>query len=1290
MYNLIPDFIVKNYINNNMHGRFESAVMFVDISGFTALTEILSQHKKEGVEALSGIINYVFSFSIDSVYKNNGFITHFAGDSFNAVFPSDCLGAAYSAKEISDFIKSFDTQDTIFGEIQLNVKTGLSYGEVNWGIVGNETHKAWYFCGNGIDGASRAENECSFEDVILDRPLFNKIFQYIDYSIVDTEYFKLLGFKDRPPNYIDITGTFRSDTNIKNLFYPDLPDQIIDEFREVCSLFISFKDLDNDHSLLNNFAKQLLDLTDKFGGFLTNLRFGDKGSNALVLFGAPVSYEDNIFRCLECIHGLRTLFSDNIRAGISFGKLFAGIIGSKQRNTYDVLGDSVNLASRLAVNSKWGETLFCRNILNTAERSFDHECLGIRTFKGRSTHTEIFLLKDRKAKVKKLYSNKFIGRNKELKDIKNSIQNIFHNSFGGFVYVYGDAGSGKSRLVYEAVKQNKNDISLITLQCNDISILPWNPIIEYFYQYFGINRDMLLHERMTRFNLVFGSFLNKMQNTGHEYAGPIMEEIMRTMPYFKNLLSITSPEYEKANSKQRYQNTIYAIKEFLKGQSIIRPVLIIIEDIQWMDISTKELLTFVSRNIRNFPIAFLCTGRYSADGSKPFIKTAEEDIPSKYIDLDHLSDKDIICIMKDILNHAPSKELSEYIIRNSPNNPFFIEQFCEYMKENNLLYLRDDHYYLTDKITDVPSTINQLIVARIDSLSREMKELLKIASVLGAEFEKTILKKMISNISNNESFSVDTQFDFNAIRNIGDPKTDIVINDAEKQRLIQSIDPVKYLFKHILICQSAYDMQLKDRLRKTHDIAGTVIENLLKQDENLHKDYYTELAYHFSKAENKRKAAQYLERSADYLKENYKNMPALEQYLKLLDITKDKEKIITVKQKIAQIYQLLGSWQTALKYYNETIELALQINNSQMLAESYKLSAYLKSCMGDYHNAEKLLLTAIRLYREIGDKKGEGTSLGFLAINFIYRDLNDEAYKCLMNVLKISKETGNDLLASSTYLNLGIVSKTRSRYKKAIRYYEQCRKLSCKTGDKAGQRNAIGNLATIYRFYGHFQKSLELYQEDEKLSKNMGDKVNLVVTINNIGKTYYEISNYQKSESYYLKALNIAEEIGFPIGKGHAYMNLAVLYYAMGKFERFLKNIDKAIDIFTILNNDLLKFDAIMQKIRYLEKIGDKGRLSQLCEYALKLAEKIKAPKLILDIKIIIIKNTQSTKEAIDTLLNMLPESGEVEKATIFYNLFQLSKDKEYKKQALKLYEKFYYQTRLHDYKKRIDELSDA
>ncbi|RMG80407.1 MAG: adenylate/guanylate cyclase domain-containing protein, partial [Bacteroidetes bacterium] len=162
--NLIPHFIQTQYLSKRKHGSFEAYAMFVDLSGFTRMTETLMNKGTEGAERLSNILNAIFEPMVRLVYAGGGEIPYFAGDAFTAVFPAARQTATGVIENAAGQLASLRQVSEQFEEVEIKAKIGLSFGQVEWGIVGTQ-NLAFYFRGDAVEGCSEAQKRAIENDI---------------------------------------------------------------------------------------------------------------------------------------------------------------------------------------------------------------------------------------------------------------------------------------------------------------------------------------------------------------------------------------------------------------------------------------------------------------------------------------------------------------------------------------------------------------------------------------------------------------------------------------------------------------------------------------------------------------------------------------------------------------------------------------------------------------------------------------------------------------------------------------------------------------------------------------------------------------------------------------------------------------------------------------------------------------------------------------------------------------------------------------------------------------------
>lgn len=1200
MNNLIPHFIAKNCEKRNFRGTFQGAVMFADISGFTAITEALSVHGKEGAEILSNIINEVFSPCIEFIYQRGGFITDFIGDSWTAVFEKidDAVPSSY---QVLKEIEKQHIKKTKFGKYEISIKIGLSYGEIEWGIVGDQNYKTYYFKGHAVDGSSESEKRSGKMEIIMDESLVKYLDKRYSYEFISDGYYKLIDLKiiDKKSSFTesdigaDIQKTFLTKTMADN---PPLA-----ELRDIVSIFISFKGFD-DYYALDGFCRDILINTVKWGGHFSRITFGDKGGTILINFGIPVSYENNIQRALNCISELHGMFDENFRAGITFGRLYCGYIGSSIRRAYDVLGDSVNLSARMAMRAPWGKIWISKNIEKYANKYYNTDFIDEFKFKGKAQIISVYELKDSKVNSIKSYKNSFYGREKEIKKLKDRISYIFNGMSAGMVYIYGHAGIGKSRILDEVTRNYKDSCYICFMQCDNILKKAWNPFVSYFNNYFEQNISKTSDEKAMRFENVYMKLISSLEAMNDERKYPIISEVNRTKPFIKALLALDTRGtlYEQLDPKIIYENTIYAIKELFRAFSLVKPLIIQIEDIQWIDGDSRILIKELMRNIENFPIIFLFTSRFNDDGSKPLCIENNKTMSLEII-LENLSDSSAKKIIIDHLENEPDDELFEFIRGRTFNNPFFIEQFCLYLKENNLLFLRDKKLHIFKRLENIPVQINQILIARLDRLSSEIRELVKIASVIGKEFKSIILKKAVIAIYHTLQKDEKDIFDKYAIERMSGPRVEYYIKQAQKENIWDNTDEIGYIFNQSLLHETAYDMQLKERLRLLHRLVAQIMEEILLSEEIQNRNLYLDLAYHFEKAEIRKKTVLYLEKAGKYLQETFKNEEAIRIFEKLLVYLSNYQKILSTKITLGSIFLLICKWDEAEVIFKECVELAEAGNYIKESAISYCQLGVIARNKGHLKDALIHLEKSEELLKKIEDKKGLMNVCNYIGSVYYIQDsydralhyynyskniaitekINDgimhtvnnigliyfnrgkysEAMECFSLAREIAETEENKQDIALATINIGNVSIQQNKLDYAEECYHKCIEILKEIGDKQGLGLATVNLGFVLLHNKNYDESLKFNKEGLKIFSDIGDKRGMVFATNNIGEIYSIKKDYTESEKYYKLSMKLSKEIGNKQGEARAYNSLGTLYKVLGKYRKALNYFNKSLKL---------------------------------------------------------------------------------------------------------------------------------
>ena len=1343
MRNLIPHFIQDQFETGSYEGNLHGFALFVDLSGFTKLTETLLKKGKSGAERLSEILDAIFKPMVSLVYRERGFIPHFAGDAYFGIFPTETTNL--SAEQILDIaIEHFHLladASPKFKEFDIKMKIGISHGNIEWGIVGKE-NKSFYFRGQAIQGCADSQSLADSQEIIVDEYFKNCLLQQEKLTKLESgNYYKVGKAEDLlSEHHLPEKEIPQLPSLSRAVLTRFLPESIIlfnqkGEFRTVVSVFISFEGL-TDYDGLNEFSSIVLEQVANFSGYFKEMEFADKGGVMVILFGAPVSFENNAERALEFLmtldEELMPLENESKlkrKAGIATGVAYTGIVGGQQRFQYAAVGNRVNIAARIMMKADWGEILVDGEIQKERHFIFQHK--GDIIYKGLEGKIPTYRLVGRNVEYRQVFSGVMVGRNAEMKKLINTAIEAVERQSPAIAYVYGEAGIGKTRLAYELQNRlkKKKRLRWITCQSDQILRKPFNPFIYFLKNYFDQSSDNSQNINLDNFERRFGALVNEMIYAQHNEATRIKREVIRTKPIMAALTSLrtTNSLWDNLDAKGRYENTMAALSSLFKAEALIRPMVIELEDGHWFDRSSKEFLNDFIGQVKNYPIYFLVTSRYDDEGNKPllFNKSSLEknQIKSLEIDLNILDTDALKELARERLGGEMSQEFQELLLKATNGNPFYAEQVLEYFLESDQLACIDNEWTVKDKNVRVSDSIQAILTARIDRLSTLVKETVKAAAVIGREFELPVLTEIMKT---SEAFAPYNGNSHTVLKE--------QVKTAEKAQIWQAVNELRYIFRHALLREAVYDMQLKTRLKELHGLIAEAIESLYANNLEQH---YVDLVFHYEQAEVAPKLKHYLLKAADYSKEYYQNQQAIECYdrlLKLMKKDKGKEgKVVAEKAEIhlkkGSILEMIGEWEEAEKLYKKALKLARKTENSNLLGNANNQLGYLLMLKGNYEEADSFLETAAAFFGSIHDNRGTSNVYGNLGtlyfrqgkyedaklyfirsiqlaqlykhtssnaqivatLGLTYMNLGkyDDGIRWQQSQLDLCKKVNDRQGMATLYVNMGIVYFEKGDFDNALDCYNKGLELSEELGNKQLTAIAIGSIGNVWQQKGNFEMAMENFQRDLVLVEELGDKQGIAIANGLIGELYSMMGEFDKAIEYLQRNLSISIELGYRKGVAKALNNLADIYYYKDDLHSSLDYYDRCITVTRNIGNKLVLGYSLIEKATVLLAMDKSEKARENQKEAASVAAELKHPELLFDTQLLDAKidfhkgNAEKAKKALETLLSDKP--SEKDKGALYFELSKL--DNTYTHKALDIYKKLFERTPMHIFKIRIKEL---
>ena len=1314
MHNLLPEYILENYKNNRFEGELQAFTMFIDISGFTSMTEKLMQSGSDGAEILSNILKDIFKSTVNHVYESGGFISTFAGDAFTAIFPAqnetsqtnDVHNILYCAEKILTRFKEKPVQNTKYGNFEFNVSVGLSAGEVNWAIVGKKD-KSYYFRGEAIDGSAKSEKIADSNEIIID----SKFKEFTGTNDIETEpisdaseYFRITNFKNiklikreskTGLRHLDFTKDIFS-----KKFFPEAVFKVKEpgEFRNVISIFISFDGISNNEHL-DSFFTNIIDSINYYSGYIENFDFGDKGGVIACFFGAPVSFEDNIDRAINFILSIKLkIYKDpelikilKYRIGMTYGKVYSGMVGAVERSQYSLLGSKVNLAARLMMKAGWEEIWTCNEIYQSLKDSYNFEKLSDLSFKGfEEKITPYKLIEAQKSGFVELCGGEMVGRNVEMIRMMDFTKVIFKGEFAGVIYVNGEIGIGKTRLVNEFRKEieDKHKVNWFYCSNEEILRLSLNPFKYFLINLFKQSTENSIDDNKKSFNNAIDTLINKLKNdlleekVSKDEVLQVSSELERTRSILGAMVDLHWEDslYEQLDPQLRFENTLFAFYNLVIAECMLQPVIIEIEDAHWLDKDSLELLSVIARNIKNMPLVIILSSRYLDDGRK-FSLDLDDDIPQCDIELSYLSTEGIKNLAEQILNDKIDNNSVLFLDEKTNGNPYFVEQlvldFKErdiWQKKDNLLKIsftstwsKEAKGYKSSLISEeaIPSTINSVLLSRFDRLTTEVKHVVQSASVLGREFEVQVLSKMLK----------------------GDKKIIQEIKSAEEEQIWTLINELKCIYKHALLRDVVYNMQMKARLRELHKLAADSLKELFGDDKSLKR--LEQYSYHLGignnivnenneiivtnedlkNSEHKKNVEQYLDLQKNLADESEKGcmydetINKCEMVVNISKLLGNKELEIDYQIKNGKILGHKGVWDKASEFFNEALKIAEDKVDKERIANCNATLGEHESYKGNYKKATSYLEKALKIFQDLKDQ--EGVSRIIFDIGNVYSFLGDN--------------------------------------EQAMMYYEKSLKIFESIGIKKGISLVTANIGNIYKFKGQYQQSLEYYEKSLNIFKEIGNKLHITQILQNIGTVYSDKGDFNKASQYYTDSLNISKELGFKEGISQVTSNMGFIFRYIEQYQKALEFYDTAISIAKEIGMKYELANYLIDKAELLYILKRYNAARDLNNEGVQIALELAYEEYVFKSKLLalMLEFTTGNKEQSLKKLKELQSlsKNKLEEAELKYEIYKLLKsDKEklmseeeiekFREESLKIFEEQYSKTPNFKYKKKIEELT--
>ena len=1137
----------------------DGSIAFVDISGFTRLSERLAKRGKVGAEELTDAIGACFTRLLGVAYGNGGGLVKFGGDALLLLFtgPDHPAKAARAAVGMRKELRDIGSLATPGGRVALKMSVGVHSGSFHFFLVG-DAHRELIITGPAASRTVLMESTAEAGEIVVSADTAAAL----PAEVLGDPKGEGFLLRREPPGFAPERGEMDLLPDVQQMIacIPEATREHVlaglhePEHKRVTIAFLHFNGTDaiiQDSGLhvcafaLQRLVTDVQDAASRNGVCFLGSDVDRDGGKIILTAGAPTALGNDEERMLltlrEIIDGERQI---PLRMGVNRGPVFAGDIGPFYRRTYTVMGDAVNLSARLMAKARPGEIVATESLLLQSRTQFVAEPMEPFYVKGKAQPVHAFLVGPRIGTVAPLPEATYplIGREHEMKVLLDAVASV-QRGRGRVVEIVGEPGIGKSRLI-EELKKNASELAVLGAACELYHMsTPYSPLVAPLRRLFGVlevDEDAVASEKL------------------RAIVAAVAPHLLPWVPLLGIALDVqipTTPEVAQLDEefrRQRLEEVVVELARSLLGS----PTLFVFEDTHWMDEASADLLRRLTASISDVPWMMLVTRR---DVGQGFAVAAGPDVE---------------VLRPEPLDDAAAAALVDAVTADSPLPPHEIAALAE-RSGGNPLFLKEllAAAQAAGGIEGLPDTVEALITARIDRLPPRERTVLKRLSVLGPTFHSELARAVLP--------------------------ADLTPAGEETWRLLEEfIAPDgadSFRFRHALIRDAAYE-GLPYRIREDlHALVGETIEEAAGPGAEDHAEI---LSLHYFYARRYGTAWRYSRIAAGRASSIYANVEAADFYERALESARRSEHVTlidvaNVHESLGDVRKRIGEFPRAARSYSS----ARRIVGGDAIAGARLMlkEAGVRQATGRFADALRWIRKADR---SLADQGGKEAAAQRAQIQVAYASVRkdqgrqSDVIRWCLSAIPLA-EAGGDrdalahayMLLESAFVNLG-------QWEKAI-YSGEALSLYEELGDLWGQGILLNNLGARAYFEGRWDEAVELYDRARQALEKIGDAVNAALGTVNAGEILSDQGRLDEAEQFFRKAHRVWKAAGDPSSVAYALSNLGRLEYRRGNYEKALEMLGEARSEFRKAG---VEADAMEAEARMAECLLLAGRTTESLE----------------------------------------------------------------------------------------------
>ncbi|MBN2003709.1 MAG: tetratricopeptide repeat protein [Anaerolineae bacterium] len=896
------------------------------------------------------------------------------------------------------------------------------------------------------------------------------------------------------------------------------------------------------HELVNAVWESLDRLIVEHGGYI------DKhvGDGVMALWGVSQAQEDDpewavrvallmqqeLVGIGEKLAALtRTLFLHEsmpevrMRIGINTGPVLLGEVGTM--GEFSAIGDAVNLASRLQEVAPVGGVLISHQTYHHVRGIFDVQAQTPLTLKGKVEPVQTYLVLRAKPRAFRMRTRgvegietRMVGRDAELAALQAIFNATVEESITQVVVVSGEAGVGKSRLLYEF----ENWLDLLS---QPVFYFKGRATPEMQALPHGIIRDMFAHRFDIRESDSPQILLEKFRAGMQPILEPDQSDLIGQMVGFDFQRAGSRAVADLLGSASFRQLALAYFSTYIRAVAQ-SPMVIFLEDLHWADDRSLELLAYMVRTIPDMPLLVVCLARPNFferypqwDSVAPTPEQASAPRPVFHrLDLQPLSREASSALVTQILQRLDviPPALCNLIVEGAEGNPFYMEELIKVLIDDGVIVRGEDHWQAEElrlKALRVPPTLTGVLQARLDSLPRAEQDVLQRASVMGRFFWDAAVAELLS-------------------------EDGVAVQPAELDRLLGALsarelifrrthsafqDAAEYIFKHAILRDVAYEMVLLKVRRLYHARAAHWLE--AHAGERL-GEYLNLIAGHYELAGEPIVAADYWLQAGATARAVSAYRDAVAAFERALSLLPENELARRAKLSahLGYAQRQLSDYPTALQCLHEGLALARTAGDVTTEIMALNGLGWALMGQGKYDDARPYLTKALMLGRKSKERQGVALALHHLGDVAYRQGDSDAAARYAWECLALYRSLSDRMGIAGAFRILGFVAYMRGQYGDAMQHYEASRRMYEEIGDRWGVGTGYINLGEASRRQGHFTEAAHYYEQSLPFFRTIGNRFGIAIALLNLGHVYSGMDAIDTAWTYFCDSLEVSRVLG--------------------------------------------------------------------------------------------------------------------------------------------------------------------